>query len=79
MHVAAFRAAGAHVTAIAGLDEQKNRAVAVREQIQVATTDLEVLFRAVDAVVVAAAAVVVRHGACVRACAAGSGGARAQE
>jgi lactate dehydrogenase-like 2-hydroxyacid dehydrogenase len=53
MHVAAFRAAGAHVTAIAGLDEQKTRAVAVREQIQVATTDLEVLFRAVDAVVVA--------------------------
>jgi myo-inositol 2-dehydrogenase / D-chiro-inositol 1-dehydrogenase len=53
MHVAAFRAAGAHVAAIAGHDEQKTRAIAAREQIQIATTNLEALFRAVDAVVVA--------------------------
>lgn len=53
MHVGAFRAAGAHVVALAGLDAKKTAAIAAREQLPFSTTDLEALFQAVDLVVVA--------------------------
>jgi predicted dehydrogenase len=53
MHVGAFRAVGAHVTALCGLDAEKTRAVAAEEAIPLVTTDVRVLVDAVDVVVVA--------------------------
>lgn len=53
MHVGAFRAAGAEVTALCGRDLQKTRQLAARESIPLGTTDVGELCRAVDAVVVA--------------------------
>ena len=53
MHVGAFRAAGADVTALCGRSADPTRAVAAREGIPLATTDVRELCAAVDAVVVA--------------------------
>lgn len=53
MHVGAFRAAGAEVAALCGRGEDTTRAVAAREGIPLATTDVHDLCAAVDAVVVA--------------------------
>lgn len=53
MHVGAFRAAGADVTALCGRSADHTRAVAAREGIPLATTDVRELCAAVDAVVVA--------------------------
>lgn len=53
MHVGAFRAAGAEVTALCGQSRDNTRAVAAREGIPLATTDVRELCAAVDAVVVA--------------------------
>ncbi|MCP3139539.1 Gfo/Idh/MocA family oxidoreductase [Pyxidicoccus sp. QH1ED-7-1] len=53
MHVGAFRAAGAEVTALCGHGLDNTRAVAAREGIPLATTDVRELCAAVDAVVVA--------------------------
>ncbi|MFP2911419.1 Gfo/Idh/MocA family protein [Pyxidicoccus sp. 3LFB2] len=53
MHVGAFRAAGAEVAALCGQNPDNTRAVAAREGIPLATTDLRELCAAVDAVVVA--------------------------
>ncbi|MCY1019491.1 Gfo/Idh/MocA family protein [Pyxidicoccus sp. MSG2] len=53
MHVGAFRAAGAEVTALCGQNPDNTRAVAAREGIPLATTDVRELCAAVDAVVVA--------------------------
>lgn len=53
MHVGAFRAAGAEVAALCGHGLDNTRAVAAREGIPLATTDVRELFAAVDAVVVA--------------------------
>ncbi|WP_240360282.1 Gfo/Idh/MocA family protein [Pyxidicoccus caerfyrddinensis] len=53
MHVGAFRAAGAEVTALCGQGPDNTRAVAAREGIPLATTDVRDLCAAVDAVVVA--------------------------
>lgn len=53
MHVGAFRAAGADVTALCGQHLEHTRAVAAREGIPLATTEVRALCDAVDAVVVA--------------------------
>ena len=53
MHVGAFRAAGAEVTALCGRSPDNTRDVAAREGIPLATTDVRELCAAVDAVVVA--------------------------
>lgn len=53
MHVGAFRAAGADVTALCGQNQEHTRAVAAREGIPMATTEVRALCEAVDAVVVA--------------------------
>jgi myo-inositol 2-dehydrogenase/D-chiro-inositol 1-dehydrogenase len=53
MHVGAFRAVGAEVTALCGQNLEHTRAVAAREGIALATTDVRTLCSAVDAVVVA--------------------------
>ncbi|MFP2934111.1 Gfo/Idh/MocA family protein, partial [Pyxidicoccus sp. 3LG] len=53
MHVGAFRAAGAEVAALCGHGLDNTRAVAAREGIPLATTDVRELCAAVDAVVVA--------------------------
>jgi predicted dehydrogenase len=53
MHVGAFRAAGAEVAALCGLDLDNTREVARREGIPLATTDVHALCAAVDGVVVA--------------------------
>jgi myo-inositol 2-dehydrogenase / D-chiro-inositol 1-dehydrogenase len=53
MHVGAFRTAGAEVTALCGQSPEHTRAVAAREGIPLATTDVRALCGAVDAVVVA--------------------------
>jgi predicted dehydrogenase len=53
MHVGAFRAAGAEVTALCGQGPDNTRAVATREGIPLATTDVRELCATVDAVVVA--------------------------
>jgi myo-inositol 2-dehydrogenase/D-chiro-inositol 1-dehydrogenase len=53
MHVGALRAAGAEVTALCGQRPENTRAVAAREDIPLATTDVRELCAAVDAVVVA--------------------------
>ena len=53
MHVGAFRAAGAEVSALCGQSLDSTREVAAREGIPLATTDVRELCAAVDAVVVA--------------------------
>ncbi|NMO14459.1 Gfo/Idh/MocA family oxidoreductase [Pyxidicoccus fallax] len=53
MHVGAFRAAGAELTALCGRSPDNTREVAAREGIPLATTDVRELCAAVDAVVVA--------------------------
>jgi myo-inositol 2-dehydrogenase/D-chiro-inositol 1-dehydrogenase len=53
MHVGAFRAAGAEVTALCGQSLEHTRTVAAREGIALATTEVRELCDAVDAVVVA--------------------------
>jgi len=53
MHVGAFRAAGAEVSALCGQNLDNTRAVAAREGVALATTDVRELCAAVDAVVVA--------------------------
>jgi predicted dehydrogenase len=53
MHVGAFRAAGAEVTALCGQNPEHTRSVAAREGIPMATTEVRALCDAVDAVVVA--------------------------
>ncbi len=53
MHVGAFRAAGAEVTALCGQNLEHTRSVAAREGIPLATTEVRALCDAVDAVVVA--------------------------
>jgi predicted dehydrogenase len=53
MHVGAFRAAGAEVAALCGRRLEHTREVAAQEDIPLATTDVQSLCRAVDAVVVA--------------------------
>jgi predicted dehydrogenase len=53
MHVGAFRAAGAEVVALCGLNLEHTRTVAAREGIPLATTEVRALCDAVDAVVVA--------------------------
>lgn len=53
MHVGAFRAAGADVTALCGQNLEHTRTIAAREGIPVATTQVRALCDAVDAVVVA--------------------------
>ncbi|MBZ4413030.1 Gfo/Idh/MocA family oxidoreductase [Myxococcus sp. XM-1-1-1] len=53
MHVGAFRAAGAQVVALCGRSPESTRAVAEREGIPLATTEVHELCAAVDAVVVA--------------------------
>ncbi|WP_224247039.1 Gfo/Idh/MocA family protein [Hyalangium gracile] len=53
MHVGAFRAAGAEVTALCGQNLEHTRTVADREGIPLATTRVRELCEAVDAVVVA--------------------------
>lgn len=53
MHVGAFRAAGADITALCGRDPVATRAAAEHEHIPLATTDVSHLCAAVDAVVVA--------------------------
>lgn len=53
MHVGAFRAAGADVTALCGQSLDSTRAIAAREGISLATTEVRTLCEAVDAVVVA--------------------------
>jgi predicted dehydrogenase len=53
MHVGAFRAAGAQVTALCGQNLEHTRSVAAREGIPLATTQVRELCGAVDAVVVA--------------------------
>ncbi|MFO0747147.1 MAG: Gfo/Idh/MocA family oxidoreductase [Myxococcota bacterium] len=53
MHVAAFRAAGAEVVALCGLDAGRARAVALAEGIALATSDVDALCAACDLVVVA--------------------------
>jgi predicted dehydrogenase len=53
MHVGAFRAAGAEVTALCGQNPEHTRSIAAREGIPLATTEVRALCDAVDAVVVA--------------------------
>jgi myo-inositol 2-dehydrogenase/D-chiro-inositol 1-dehydrogenase len=53
MHVGAFRAAGAEITALCGQTLEHTRAVAAQEGIPLATTEVRALCDAVDAVVVA--------------------------
>ncbi len=53
MHVGAFRAAGAQVAALCGQKAEHTREVAAREGIALATTSVDELCAAVDAVVVA--------------------------
>ena len=53
MHVGAFRAAGADVTALCGQNQEHTRTIAAREGIPMATTEVRALCEAVDAVVVA--------------------------
>lgn len=53
MHVGAFRAVGAEVTALCGKSLEHTRTVAAREGIPLATTEVRELCDAVDAVVVA--------------------------
>jgi predicted dehydrogenase len=56
MHVGAFRAAGAEVVALCGLEAGKTRSVAAEERIPLATTDVAELVAASEAVVVASPA-----------------------
>jgi len=56
MHIGAFRAAGAEVVALCGLDAAKTRSVAAEERIPLATTDVAELVAASEAVVVASPA-----------------------
>jgi predicted dehydrogenase len=53
MHVGAFRAAGAHVVALCGLDLASTREIARHENVELATDDLGTLCREVELVVVA--------------------------
>lgn len=53
MHVGAFRGAGAEVVALCGHDRERTRHVAAREGVPLATTDVEELCAACEAVVVA--------------------------
>lgn len=55
MHVGAFRAAGAEVVGLCGRDAAKTVAIAAREGIALATTEVRELVDAVDVVVVASA------------------------
>src|SRR5262245_38143661 len=51
MHIGAFRAAGAEVVALCGLDAGRARSVATEERIPLATTDVAELIAASEAVV----------------------------
>src|SRR5437660_11155618 len=53
MHVGGFRRAGAEVTALCGRSAEKTAAIASREGIALATTDLRALCAACEVVVVA--------------------------
>ena len=52
MHVGAFRAVGAEVVALCGANEAKTRALAHREGIPLATSDVQRLVDSCDAVIV---------------------------
>lgn len=52
-HIATLRAAGAAVVALAGRNPEKTAALARQQQIALATTDIDQLCQAVDAVVIA--------------------------
>ncbi len=52
-HIATMRAAGAAVVALAGRNPEKTAALARQQQIALATTDIDQLCQAVDAVVIA--------------------------
>ena len=52
-HIAPLRAAGATVVALAGRDPSKTATLAAQHQIALATTDIDQLCQAVDAVVIA--------------------------